>query len=310
MKNKKVIFLGGVFGRSKDSMWGGTVATSEYFKEAFTGENWIRFVDRSEIKDGKEYSLKKIKDIIKGYDIIHVDDSTLAQVFYKNDLKVDVIGPITRSPKEAKEYKSADGTIWDSIYNADWFYSKKIIRLNGNEERFGDYIKNVTYIDHGIPTNKLMPSKLRKKYVLWAGDDKRYAKNIELGEKIKEITILPKNYEWLFLKRYKIQDYFKVLDETAILINTSRYESFCSALFEAKSKGVPTIYKEKLHNDRFLDGRIQVEYNAEAYKDKILELLSDTKKLNTEATLSREYAVKNASLNKMKESLIKIYEEL
>lgn len=310
MKNKKVIFLGGVFGRSKDSMWGGTVATSEYFKEAFAGENWIRFVDRSEIKDGKEYSLKKIKDIIKGYDIIHVDDSTLAQVFYKADLKVDVIGPITRSPKEAKEYKSADGTIWDSIYNADWFYSKKIIRLNGNEERLGDYIKNVTYIDHGIPTNKLVPSKLIKKYVLWAGDDKRYAKNIELAEKIKEITILPKNYEWLFLKRYKIQDYFKVLDETAILINTSRYESFCSALFEAKSKGVPTIYKDKLHNDRFLDGRIQVEYNAEAYKDKILELLSDTKKLNAEAALSREYAVKNASLDKMKESLIKIYKEL
>jgi glycosyltransferase involved in cell wall biosynthesis len=308
---KKVIFLGGVFNKNKNSMWGGTVATSEYFKASFEGEDYISFVDRSEIKTGKEYSLEKIKNKIKDYDIIHVDENSLAQIFYLNNLKVDVIGPITRSPDTVKEYKMEDGTIWKSVYTSDWFYSKSIIRLNANEEKNDIYLKKVKYIDHAVPTNILLPNfSKQKKYILWAADDKRYAKNIELGEEIKKITTLPSGYEWKFLKRYNINDYIEILDETAILINTSRYESFCSALFEAKSKGVPTIYKSKLHNDRFLDGRIQVEYNAEAYKDKILELLSNKKMLKEEGNLSRKYAEDNASLKKMKESILKIYRNI
>lgn len=309
--NKKIIFLGGVFNKNKDSMWGGTVATSEYFKLSFKNENYITFLDRSQIKTGKEYDLLKIKEIIKGYDIIHIDDSSLAQVFFLNNLKVDVIGPITRAPDTVKQYKMADGGIWKSIYTSDWFYSKKVIRLNGNEEKDINFLKKVKYIDHAVPTDIFIPNFYQsKKYVLWAADDKRYAKNIELGEEIGRITKLPKGYEWKFLKRYNFNDYINILDETAILINTSRYESFCSALFEAKSKGVPTIYKKGLHNDRFLDGRIQVEYNAASYRDKILELLSDKELLKNEGIASREYAEDNASLKKMKESILKIYKEI
>jgi len=309
--NKKIIVLGGVFGKNKNSMWGGTVATSEYFKLSFLNDNYITFVDRSEIKTGKNYDVLKIKEKIKGYDIIHIDDSSLAQVFFLNNIKVDVIGPITRAPDSVKEYKNNDGSIWKSIYTSDWFYSKKVIRLNANEEKKIDFLKKVSYIDHAIPTDLLLPNyKKEKKYVLWAADDKRYAKNIELGEEIKNITKLPNGYEWKFMKRYNINDYIDTLDETALLVNTSRYESFCSALFEAKSKGVPTIYRKKLHNDRFLDGRIQVEYNAESYRDKIIELLSDKNLLKKERLLSREYAEKNASLKNMKESILKIYKEI
>lgn len=309
--NKKIIFLGGVYGKNKDSMWGGTIATSEYFKLSFINDKYITFVDRSEIKTGKNYDILKIKNKIKGYDIVHIDDSTLAQIFFLNNIKVDVIGPITRSPDSVKQYKNKDGTIWKSIYTSDWFYSKKILRLNANEEKIQDFLNKVKYIDHAVPTNILLPDyKKQKKYILWAADDKRYAKNIELGEEIKNITKLPSGYEWKFLKRYNLNDYLNILDETAILINTSRYESFCSALFEAKSKGVPTIYKKQLHNNRFLDGRIQVSYEAESYKDKILELLSDKNLLENERILSRKYAEDNASLEKMKESILKVYMEI
>ena len=81
-------------------------------------------------------------------------------------------------------------------------------------------------------------------------------------------------------------------------------------MFEAKSKGVPVVYKERLHNDRFLDGRIQVEYNAEAYRDKILELLIDKNKLEEEGKKSREYAVKHASLQRMRNSYAEVYRKV
>ena len=314
MKKVKVVFLGGVFNKGTNARWGGTIATSAYFKKSFENDKRfdITFVNRSSILDSnRRFIKKKILNLISGADIIHSDDSGLAQFLFKNNIPVDVLGPITRAPDTVKQYNKKGNWHWKSIYNEEWFYSKEVIRLNGNEERGSHYLDQVTYINHAIPVKELTPSPgKKKKYVLWAGDDLRYAKNFDLAKDIRKITKLPKEYEWKFMTRYNVEDYWKILDNTALLVNTSRYESFCSAMFEAKSKGVPVVYKEKLHNDRFLDGRIQVEYNAKAYRDKILELLADKEALKREGKKSREYTVKHASLSNMRNSYAKVYRKV
>jgi len=313
MRKIKVAFLGGVFDKKTNERWGGTIATSAYFKKSFENDKRfdINFVNRGSIRDkNKKWLKNKIIKIISNADIIHVDDSSLAQFMFSNNLPVDVLGPITRSPDTVKQYKKGNGH-WESVYNEEWFYDREVIRLNGNEERGSRYLDEVTFISHAIPVNDLKPSPgVKKKYVLWAGDDLRYAKNFDLAKKIKNITKLPSGYQWKLMARYNVEDYWRILDETALLVNTSRYESFCSAMFEAKSKGVPVVYKKKLHNDRFLDGRVQVEYNARAYRDKILELLSDKQALKREGKKSREYAVKHASLSKMRNSYAKVYRKV
>jgi glycosyltransferase involved in cell wall biosynthesis len=129
-------------------------------------------------------------------------------------------------------------------------------------------------------------------------------------EEIMKITKLLEGYEFKVMNKYNVEDYWKVLDETAIFINTSRYESFCCALFEARAKGVATIQPKLLNGVGVHEkAPIQVEYEAEVYRDKILELLKDEKykKVGEEC---REYCVKNASLKIMRDDMTKIYKEV
>jgi len=294
-----VKFVGGVIPKSTKEIWGGSKATFNSMIKSFENDKEINFIykTRSDFK-----SVKECYNFLKDGDISHVDDTGIISTLFLNEYPApDVIGPIVRSP--IKNYKN-----WQCNYEKDWFYKAKIIRLNYSEERKNHELVNL--IRHGVDTDFLKLSTKKKKYILWAGMIQRYAKNYELMEEIMKITKLPEGYEFKIMNKYNVEDYWKTLDETAILINTSRYESFCCALFEARAKGVATIQQLLLNGVGVHKyAPIQVEYEAEAYKDKILELLKDEKykKVGEEC---REYCVKNASLKIMCDDMTKIYKEI
>lgn len=304
MKKINVLFIGAHLA-GFNRKWGGTLATNYAFFKSF--ENSDRFniihVDRRTIRDTKtlQHALKSHK-----YDIVHIDDTRLMEIFFNARIQPDVIGPVTRSP--IKTY----GGKWKAPYTPEFFYKSVIIRLNRSEEYIKngeiDYTDKIEYVNHGIDTDLLVPVEAEKKYVLWAGDSKRYAKNYELWQEIINGFKLPDGYEFKTMGNYVVQDYWKALDNTKILVNTSRYESFCNALFEAKSKGVPSIYKHNLHNSRHEDGRVQVDYTVDGYREEIIKMLTDEEYYATEAILSREYTVDNFSLKRMEETYSDAYD--
>ena len=109
---------------------------------------------------------------------------------------------------------------------------------------------------------------------------------------------------------YKVSEYWDMLDKTAILINTSYYESFCCALFEAKAKGVATIHKEDLQGAGIHRlSEVQVDYKAEAYCDEIRYLINENL-CEVYGVKNREYVEKYATLKKMRDSIAKIYKEI
>lgn len=300
---KNILFLGGLI-KDADKKWGGTIATTTAFLKSFENHPKynIIFVPRTQTKDID--SIKKILEETE-YDILHVDDTNTIAKMYEAGIQPDVIGPITRSP--IKKYGN-----WVAPYTSEFFYNSKIIRLNQSEEKTGDfdYTHRIHFINHGIDTDNLVPFDKQKKYVLWAGDKKRYAKGFPMWEEILENVTLPSGFEFLTLSDYNVEDYWKILDETKILVNTSLYESFCAAMFEAKSKGIPSIYRKNLHNGRHLDGKIQVDYNWQSYGIAINDLLLNEELWRVEAIESREYTVNNFSLKKMAESYSRIYDTI
>lgn len=293
---KTIKFIGGRKGDSFGQIFGGTLMTNYCYMKAFENDEDYKIIDkyRPDFKSAEE-----IKEFFKGADITHVDDTAILEMMFKAGMDApDVIGPISRSP--IKDYHG-----WKSKYDKDWFYKARVIRLNYNEEPNNHEL--VSLIRHGIDTDLIKPNPKKKKYVLWAGDIMRDAKNFEMFEEIMAITTLPAGYEWKIMTGYNVEDYWDVLDETAILVNTSKYESFCCALFEAKAKGVITINRRNLQGEGFFEGLdFQTEYNPESYECMITAILSDGRleKLGKE---SRDYAVKNASLKAMKEDYKKIY---
>jgi len=311
----KVAHIGSSF-KSFDSIWGGNVATSTYLKMSFENDDDIdiTFLPRS-MAD----TVDQLRELRNEYDLIHVDHLETAQTCFLNDIPIDIIGPVLRAPDTVKQYgKKPNGDYWRSIYTEDWFYSHQLLRLNNNEERLlvknnSDYCKNITYIDHGVPTELLSPKKDNaRKIILWAGDKNRHAKNFEL---FLEITTLfnPEKYGFVFkeLSGYRVSEYFDLLDDVAILVNTSRNETFCNAMFEAKAKGVVTLCKEALHNGVktphpkfkfWTDFRIQVPYTTDGYVSKLEELCSNHDLLEYESNNSLSYARERASLNRMKNS--------
>ncbi|MET3792630.1 glycosyltransferase [Aquamicrobium terrae] len=305
---RKVLFIGpGV--KATNQVWGGSIATSYNFLRSMelSKRYEVQHIDRRHIKGPRE-----LYDTLRStnYDVLHVDDAGSGlQICYSAGVLPDVIGPISRAPNGVKEYKIG-GELWESIYTPEWFYQAVVIRLNANEERAPYYKDKYLRISQGVDTEKLRPetNPRERRYVLWAGDANRPAKNYALIEEIISITVLPEPYEFKVMSGYQVEDYWNTLNDTVILINTSKYESFCAAIFEAKAKGVPTIYRQKLHNDRFPDGRIQVPYTAEAYRDEILKLLGDPELLEQEGRMSRDYCVENASFEVMKNSYEAAYD--
>lgn len=290
-------YIGGIKPKPYTQPWGGSVATNDAYLKAFHSDT--EFVIDAKFRQHFK-TIEQIKDFIVGGDLVHIDDTNVAAIMLNAGVIPDVIGPITRSP--IKDYKG-----WQCPYRAEDFYKARVIRLNYSEEPKNH--ERVTLIRHGVDTEMLKPSVLSKKYVLWAGDGLRYAKNYEMWTKIKKITNLPTGYEWKELTKYAVQDYWEVLDQTALLINTSRYESFCAAMAEARCKEVPIIYKKGLHGQVQQDGKIQVEYEPRYYKLAIEGLLSNPETLAAERKASRIYIVKNHSLRAMHDDIAKVYRE-
>lgn len=293
-----VKYIGGIKPRPYTEPWGGTVATNDAYLKAFNNDT--EFIIDAKFRHQLK-TVDEIKDFIAGGDILHIDDTTVVEMVLNAGILPDVIGPIARSP--LKQYKG-----WTCPYKAIDFYKAKIIRLNYAEE--ADNHELVTLIRHGTDSKMLRPSTLNKKYILWAGDGQRYAKNYEMWQEIKKITTLPQGYEWKELTKYSVQDYWNVLNETALLINTSRFESFCAAMAEARCKEVPVIYKKDLHGQVQQDGKIQVEYEPFYYKLVIEGLLNNPPKLLEEGKASRQYIIKNHSLKAMRDDIAKVYMEV
>jgi hypothetical protein len=300
-----VKYIGGVNPKSISEIWGGSKATFNAFVKSFENDTDVKIIykARDQFLHNNLFDLHGFNDFIKDADIVHVDDTTILGKMFENNLPPpDVIGPISRSP--IKVYKDN----WVCPYTKDWFYQSKIIRLNYNEERKNHGL--VTLIHHGIDTNFLIPQPKHRKYVLWAGMIPRAAKNYPLMEEIMRITTLPLGFEWKIMSQYNVSDYWNTLDETAILINTSKSESFCCALFEARAKGVATIQPVLLNGKGIHENApIQVQYNAESYKEKILDLLSEEKFIQI-GNDCRAYCVETASLKQMRDSFYKIYLEV
>jgi hypothetical protein len=62
--------------------------------------------------------------------------------------------------------------------------------------------------------------------------------------------------------------------------------------------------------DVHLNSRIQVEYTAEAYRDKILELLNDQLALEEAGKYNRAYAETFCSSKAMRDSFDKVYKDV
>jgi glycosyltransferase involved in cell wall biosynthesis len=312
----KVLHIGSKNIKPLNEVYGGSWATSYNLTKCFENDSEI---DITFLREIEIMGIKDLKDYFSKFDIVHLDDYGIGTVFFKLNIQPDVMGPLMRSP-----IKNYDKGNFISQYSPEWFYNSVIIRLNANEEKEGsakkeykgdnylNYLDKIKYIKHGVDTNYLLPNKTKvKKYILWAGDKKRFAKNYELWEEIKKITKLPIGYEFKELSQYAPEDYWNVLEETAICVNTSRYESFCCQVAESQSKGVPTIIRKELRGVGFYDDcPIQVDYEAKSYSEMILNLLENKSELEKQSITARNYAVENYSLKVMRDSFANIYKEI
>jgi glycosyltransferase involved in cell wall biosynthesis len=303
----KVKYIGGnIFGDYR-KVFGGTPMTIDCYLKAFHNDSEYEIEAIARQSFAKDFKVRYLA-YIKDADIVHVDDTSMLGKIYVNGLPVpDVIGVVARSP--VKEYKG-----WHCPYPEEWFYGAKVIRLNYSEER--QCKDRVTLIRHGIDTDMLHPDYTRipeRKYILWAGNAKRYAKNYEMMHAIKTQSRLPHPFEFKILTQYHVKDYWDILDQTFLLINTSRYESFCCALFEAKAKGIPTIYKENLHGDNLhAHSGIQVPYDVHSYIDKIHEVIEETQRdsgyYQALSHQSRQTVLDHHSLKNMRDDIARVYD--
>lgn len=301
---KVVKYIGGVI-KDSTNKWGGTIATNNMFIRSFKNDKEYKIIDkyRSDFKNADE-----IAEFISDADIVHIDDTTILTMMYDAGMKTpDVIGVISRSP--IKIYQNNSTT----KYTKEWFYKAKIIRLNISEERDEPSLIS-GFINHAVDVENIIPDyEYPKKYVLWAGDIKRYAKNYEMFQEIME-NPLPNGFEYKVLTDYKVNEYWNILKEVVILVNTSRYESFCSASFEAMAGGVPVIWRKNLQSGRHEDAGIRVDYDVESYNRIIKHVLtSKTGEFNVwsiEGTRCRTYVESNCTFKAMRDSIAKIYGEI
>lgn len=318
MEKIKVRFLGGHLA-TEDNMWGGSIATTTAIQKAFENDPEYDF---KMLPSGKFKTYQDIIKFIDGADIVHIDENVyLAEICQRENIHVDVIGPTMRSPVKRYWVDPAKTQLWQCPYTYDWFYAHKIIRLNYQEERDNilreefkgiNFTKYVNLIYHSVDIDRLKPvDNPERNLILWAGDMYRDAKNFALFEQITKITTLPEPYKFVVMTQYLVKDYWDKLDETAILINTSKYESFCAAMYEAQAKGVPTIYKKGMHGEKVHENsKLQVDYTAESYRDAILDLINNPKKLKELGEYNRKYTETYCSPKALRDSFDKIYKEV
>jgi hypothetical protein len=296
---KKIIrYIGGAIA-GFDQKWGGTQATNYALTRCMADHPEFEL----QAKFRADFAgTAGIRDWLAGGDLSHVDDTTVISRIYEANLPPPmVIGPITRSP--LKDYQG-----WRAPYIKEWFYRAKVIRLNYAEEPRNRSL--IRLIRHGVDAELLRPmAGKRRRYVLWAGNKRRYAKNFPLMQAIMAATELPPDYEFKILSDYRVRDYWEILDETALVVNTSRYESFCNAAFEAMAKGVPVLWRENLQGGVHEGAGLRIAaYEREEYCLGILWALTNRKfeKIGQDC---RRYVEEQASLAVMRQDLAQVYAE-
>jgi len=298
LKLIKVAYIGANI-QPFDSIWGGTMATNHAFLKCFENDDEYEISPLFKKNFIKGFELEQIKNHIKDADIVHVDTGRALDEMYKAGMKPpDVIGVIARSP--IKKYNTGEPL----IYPAEWYYQAKIIRLNWNTE-VGHPELVTGLMKHGVDTDRLKPCNNKKKYVLWAGNAENRVKDYAKFEAIK--FDLPEGYEWKTLSKYNVEDYWELLKETAILINTSLFETFCCCAFEAMACGVPVIWKKELQGKGIHENAgVRVEDTVKDYRFKIVDLLNNERYVD-EGLKCRKYVEENCTFEIMKESIKNVY---
>jgi hypothetical protein len=302
-------YVGGALGEpKKGQIFGGTMATNYAIKMAFKDSELFDL----QMKMRTDFTTpEEVKQYLDGGDVSWTDDtSVLERHFEAGYDRPDLIGPISRSP--VKRY----GGNWVAKYPASYFYNGPVIRLNESEEKqstllpkfINDFVSKISFIRHGIDLESMTTKKAERIYILWAGQKARPAKNYPMWGEIQKIINdgggLPKPYEFKTMSGYVVDDYWDTLDETALLVNTSLYESFCCAVAEGRAKGVGALVRENF-NGKFmhLNQPGQTRYTAEDYVLKIVELCNDREKMEKLQQDSLTYVEFNCGLNAMREDI-------
>ena len=309
-KKIKVLFVIGRYYNDLLHEFGGTT------REFYAIVNSFKDSEEVDMEICTDFDINKWSEYKKKYDIIHCEDNNVIKKLLQNKLYPDVIGPTAKSPsKNEKTWKE-----WKSIgIDPNDYYRATIVRNNSSEERINELWKKIKYIKLGVDTNKFQFSRHSpKRWVLWAGDVCREAKNFKMFMDIMKVTKLPNGYDWKVLSGYTLDHYIGALQHTALLVNTSKNETFCFAMFEANALGVPSIYPKGLHNPQghtfkkqfHPNKRIQVNYTVKDFSQKIKGLLNNPRELEKERILARRYVEENASYKSLRDSLTDIYKEV
>lgn len=317
MSKIKVHYVGAPCGKfGVGQIFGGSVATVYAIKKSFEDSTKYELImrDRNSFKSTEEIFL-----FLNAGDIGWMDETFLTQHLFGNNFPApDIVGPVCRSP--VKNYNRGE---WDAFYTPKWFYESTILRLNENEEKEvslkpkykgQDFLSNVDFVKHAIDLDKFKPSKEKKKYVLWAGQMKRDAKNYPMFQKVVKYIEskggLPEGYEFKAMSGYAIEEYIEALKTAAIVVNTSKFESFCSALGEAMGCGVACILPKKLNGDyMYLDRPTQVPYEVKDYAEAIMEIL-EKKQVAKKGKEARKWIEKNCSFKAMRTDIEKVFDKV
>ena len=293
---KRVAYIGGQPIPSFDRVWGGSLATNYCFQKAFQDDHeyFLDILPRDEIRTAQD-----IMDFCDGADIVHLDDTGMCGLMFTAGLPTpDVIGPITRSP--VKDYKG-----WECCYSEDWFYKATVIRLNYAEERM--YPERVRLVTHGVDTKLLKPdTETPKKWILWAGARGRYAKNYGMWNEIRQRPA-PDGFEYMTLSGYTVQEYWDILKETAVVVCTSRYESFCNCAFEAMACGVPVVWRDGLQGGLLEAAGVRVGYEPEFFNCGIRWVCNN---LDHYSLKARKFVEDHNTLEHMRDSYASVYSDV
>lgn len=204
------------------------------------------------VMDVDEYRTDEAIRLENACDIIHCNNAQIMTHMLQRGRIPDVVGAHPYAP--SKFYRDLGGFYRYPGYESDpdLLYDDAVwVRNNFQEERFNPkLLKKIRIVQPSLEVEQIKPCAdfpySRRKYILWAGSKKRFEKNWPLMEEIIAQMRLPTGYEWKILEDYTLEEYYKTLDETALMVYTSKFESFGYQLFESWAKATPTIYLSSL----------------------------------------------------------------
>jgi hypothetical protein len=274
------------------------------------------------IIDKESYASLLCALLEKEHDIVHTDNPDILSDQLTRGFIPDVIGARNWAP--SKYYRDFNGGFYQYPgyeNNPDKLYDDAIwIRNNFQEEEFKpSLLKKIRIVQPAIEVDEIFPcTKIKfeeRKYILWAGSKARWEKNWHIMDQLMKSIKLPSNYEWLVLDNYEEQEYLSVLDNTALMIYTSQFESFGFQLFEAWAKAVPVIYPQNLWGSMGFNGCGGIPLsgnnnNLESYQSALKDFFGKTitEKENL-GKRSREIVDRDFSVARLSRELKIIYQQ-